>query len=97
MALDVLFLYCCEILHEGDEWLEVHSKSAVKGDYGCVGALLLEESGSRRSRYSYAYIFLFYVISNKHAILNIPQKEKSHCYITIYPRLQDSNLGWHLF
>lgn len=101
---DVLIVYFCEIIHEGAEWLEVHSRSAVKGKYACVGAMLLEENGSGRSNYSYSYFFLFYLISNKHAFLNFPSTKKTkknttppplyiHTATTIYPRLWDSNLG----
>ena len=96
---DVSTAYFCEIIHEGAEWLEVHSRSAVKGKYACVGAMLLEESGSGRSNYSYSYVFLFYLISNKHAFLNFPSTKKNqkkhHTATTIYPRLWESNFGYH--
>lgn len=82
MERNVLIIYFCEIIHEGAEWLEVYSRSVVKEKYACMGAMLLEENGKGRSNYFSSYVFLFYLISNKHAILNTPpdrkKKKKSH-------------------
>lgn len=70
----VLIIYFCEIIHEGAEWLEVYIRSVVKEKYACMGAMLLEENGRVRSNYFSSYVFLFYLISNKHAILNTPPR-----------------------
>ena len=76
MEQNVLIIYFCEIIHEGAEWLEVYSRSVVKEKYACMGAMLLEENGKGRSNYFSSYVFLFYLISNKHAILNTPPDRK---------------------
>ena len=70
----MLIIYFCEIIHEGAEWLEVYSRSVVKEKYACMGAMFLEENGRVRSNYFSSYVFLFYLISNKHAILNTPPR-----------------------
>ena len=90
----VLIIYFCEIIHEGAEWLEVYIRSVVKEKYACMGAMLLEENGKGRSNYFSSYVFLFYLISNKHAILNTPpdrkKKKKNHTITTTtYPCLWD--------
>ena len=84
----MLIIYFCEIIHEGAEWLEVYSRSVVKEKYACMGAMFLEENGRVRSNYFSSYVFLFYLISNKHAILNTPprpekKKKNYHHHISL--------------
>lgn len=92
----MLIIYFCEIIHEGAEWLEVYIRSVVKEKYACMGAMLLEENGRVRSNYFSSYVFLFYLISNKHAILNTPPRpEKKKLPPPYIPAYDISKHGQH--